>query len=317
MIRLIPLIVTYNRLNKLKVAIDTWLKTDIYKLIVVNNASTDNTKLYLDNLSKHIDKLVVINLSRNMGGAGGFYMGLKYAIEHFDFDWVVLQDDDAYPDIDAINYFLKEKDLSTADVYVSAVYYPSGKISLMNIPGYLPFKTFKQTIKSIIFGGKGFHLDPKLYFTEKEYDVDFASFVGLFIRKEVIESVGLPRRDFFIYGDDVEYTIRITKAGFRMKFDPKLRFFHDCETLHFGKRKIYKPLWKVYFTYRNGIIIYKQLSGILFPLVLLNKIPLWVLNGFFYSNKLKYYKLLLKAIIDGLKNDTRENINIVEYFNDL
>ncbi|WP_297455323.1 glycosyltransferase [Persephonella sp.] len=316
-VKLVPIIVTYNRLEKLKIAVNTWLKTDIYKLVIVNNASTDDTKSYLEKISKENNKLVVINLEKNTGGAGGFYKGIEYAFKEIDFDWIVLQDDDAYPDVDSINYFLNEKDLSTADAYMSAVYYPSGKISLMNMPGYLPFKTFKQSLKTMIQVGKGFHIDKNLYYLEEEHIVDFASFVGLFIKKEVIEKVGLPKKEFFIYGDDIEYTVRITKSGFKIKFDPKLRFFHDCETLHFDKRKIYKPLWKAYFTYRNGIILYKQLSGKLFPLVLLNKMLIWTLNGLFYSNKTDYYKLLWKSIIDGIKENTQDNAEIINKFNKL
>lgn len=313
--RLIPIIVTYNRLDKLKVAIDKWLKTDIYKLVIVNNNSTDGTKEYLINLSSKHKKVIVLNLPENIGGAGGFFEGIKYVHTNIkDYDWVVLHDDDAYPNLESINYFLYQKDLSTADSYMSAVYYPSGKISLMNMPGYLPFKTLKQFLKTIIRGNQGFHIESELYYQDKEVDVDFASFVGLFVSRKVVDKVGFPKKDFFIYGDDLEYTIRITNDDFKIKFDPNLKFIHDCETLHFEQKKIYKPLWKAYFTYRNGIYIYKKLSGRLFPLVLLNKIITWSINGMYYEDKKRYFSLMLKAIKDGLFNNFNNNIDVIKNF---
>ena len=314
MVNLVPIIVTHNRLDKLKIAINCWLKTDILKLLVVNNASSDRTEQYLKELSIYDDRVIVLNQSQNLGGAGGFYKGIEYALDNLQFDWLVLHDDDAYPVISSIDYFLKNKDLSKADAYMSAVFYPSGEISLMNIPGYLPFKNFKQALKSIFWGTKGFHIDESCFYTEKEISVDFASFVGFFVRREVVEQVGLPRKDFFMYGDDIEYTIRITKAGFRIKFDPNLKFIHDCETLCPGRNKIYKPIWKAYFTYRNGIIVYKKLSSFLFPFVLSSKLIIWFKNGLFYSEKKRYYRALWRAIIDGIKENTENNLEMIKLF---
>jgi len=315
-LKLIPLIVTYNRLHKLRISINKWLNTKVYKIVIVNNNSTDGTKEYLATISKNSKRIEVINLLQNTGGAGGFYKGLKYIHNEIkDYDWVVLHDDDAYPDINSIDYFMKEKDVSTADAYMSAVFYPSNKISPMNMPGYFPFKNLKQAIKTILKGNNGFHIDINLYNQDKEIDIDFASFVGLFVSKKVIEKLGFPKKDFFIYGDDLEYTIRITKNKFKIKFDPKLKFFHDCETLHEEKRKIYKPIWKAYFTYRNGIIIYEMLSGKMFPLVMINKTLSWFFNGLYYKNKKIYYEILIKALKDGLKRNISENIKIIEKYN--
>jgi len=314
MTKLVTLIVTYNRVDKLKLAIKKWLETDITKVIIVDNASTDGTKNYLRKISTRDKRVIPLFLKENLGGAGGFYEGIKYAINNCNFDWVVLQDDDAYPDPSAIRYFLFEKNLTTADVYMSAVFYPSGNISLMNMPGYLPFKNLRQTLKTILFGSRGFHIKEDLYYQDKEVPVDFASFVGLFIKKEVIKVVSLPRKDFFLYGDDLEYTIRITKAGFRINFDPKLRFIHDCETLSYGRHKIYKPLWKAYFTYRNSLILYRNLYSKFFPAIFTAKFLLWCKNGLFYSQKKKYFKLLFDSIIDGLRADTSRNWEIIEKY---
>ena len=73
--KVLNVIVTYNRLNDLKVCIEN-VKGQTYKnldILVVNNGSTDGTTEYL---AAQTD-IKVIN-QNNLGGAGGFYAGMKY-----------------------------------------------------------------------------------------------------------------------------------------------------------------------------------------------------------------------------------------------
>ena len=300
------LVVTYNRINKLKVVLDKYLSSNIYSIVIVDNASTDDTREFLSNLSDK--RIQVLTLSENTGGSGGFHTGLKYIHEALrDYEWVILQDDDAYPDVDKLNEFIVAVDPIKADVLMSAVYYPSGKISEMNKPGYLPFKNFNQSIKTFLRGNKGFHIPDELYLSKSLHEVDFASFVGLFVSKNVVERVGYPEKEWFIYGDDLDYSISITQANYKIYFDPNLIFLHDCESLNnTGNAKLYTALWRVYYTYRNGLIIYRKISGALFPLVAVYKITIWLLLCKNYKEKLKYLKLTVYAIYDGFKcNRTR------------
>ena len=73
--KIAAVIVTYNRLDMLKEVLDAFdnqIKQPDY-LIVVNNASTDNTSEFLELWSKRgsISK-IVITTSENIGGSGGF-----------------------------------------------------------------------------------------------------------------------------------------------------------------------------------------------------------------------------------------------------
>ena len=144
-------------------------------------------------------------------------------------------------------------------------------------------------------------------------EVDFASFVGLFVKKDVIKSLGYPDPEWFIYGDDLDYTLNMTKHNFAIYFDPNLKFIHDCETIDPQKR-IYSPMWKAYFTYRNGLIIYRRLSGKYFPFVTILKFVRWVLNVRFYDDKKGYMKLLILAMRDGLKGDRTKKLKEVQAY---
>lgn len=84
-------IVTYNRLEKLKIALKSY-ENQIFLpnyLIVVNNCSTDGTKEYLDcwEKEKNTIRKIVINTNENLGGSGGFYIGQKASMK-LNVDWI-------------------------------------------------------------------------------------------------------------------------------------------------------------------------------------------------------------------------------------
>ena len=108
------IIVTYNRLDKLKTTLDKFDKQTLKPkyVMVVDNAITDMTGEYLSqwyNDDKDYEKYIVTNAT-NEGGSGGFYAGLKNAMQK-KADWIWVSDDDAFPDENALyeaNKFLKK-----------------------------------------------------------------------------------------------------------------------------------------------------------------------------------------------------------------
>ena len=94
-------VVTYNRLEKLKNTLRCYESQGLLPryVIVVDNASTDGTYEYLEEWKKErelFDK-IVIHSEENGGGSGGFYLGEEESLKR-DADWVMLADDDAYPE---------------------------------------------------------------------------------------------------------------------------------------------------------------------------------------------------------------------------
>lgn len=88
-------IVTYNRVQLLRECVAHARAQTIPpdSMIVVDNASTDGTEAYLEELAQE-SGIEVIGLPRNVGGAGGFAKGMERALKK-DVDCVLLIDDDA------------------------------------------------------------------------------------------------------------------------------------------------------------------------------------------------------------------------------
>ena len=94
---ILSVIVTYNRKDLLKrclVALRSQTRSPD-KILVINNSSTDGTDLMLTEMG------INFITQPNLGSAGGWHAGIKYAIEN-NFDACWLMDDDGYPDDKAL-----------------------------------------------------------------------------------------------------------------------------------------------------------------------------------------------------------------------
>lgn len=303
--RLVAVVVTHNRLVPLQQTLARLLATpDPYleAIIVVDNASKEETRTWLAGVTD--PRVVVETLSKNLGGAGGFYHGMRVATETFDPDWLCLMDDDARPHEGAFETFLSSERPETS--YAAAVYFPEGDICEMNRPGKNPFwhrSIFARTALATLMGrGRfGFHISDDAYTAPEMQEVDNASFVGFFVSRAGVALAGYPDKDLFIYGDDVMYSLHLRAAGGRILFDPQIGFEHACTTFATEGYSVLKPIWKVYYIYRNGLWTYKLASGWLFWLILPLFLTKWILKGRFYKTQRRvYFRLLWQALKDGL-----------------
>lgn len=307
--KIASVIVTYNRLDKLRLTIEKTLAEEVDYVIVVDNASTDGTREWLDGLNDH--RLRIHHLSENVGGAGGFHVGFKEASYHSDADWLVCYDDDAYPQTASIKAFKKMSLQGGVGSAAASVYLPSSAIAEMNRPSLNPFWHFGKLLQTIFKGRGGFHIHDSIYGNERPVEIDASSFVGYFVRTDVVRSVGLPRKELFIYADDIIYALSVRKAGYKHLFIPSVKFIHDSVTL-VQQKPIYSPLWRAYYTYRNGFEMYRYTAGIFFYPIALLKTFLWWRKAKYYENPKLYKKVMWIAIRDGFaRKFDRLHANVV------
>ena len=307
---IVAVIVTYNRVEKLQKAYEAACNEPLKGIVIVNNDSIDGTGKWLESIQD--SKVTIINLPENTGGAGGFHEGFKCALKKYRPEWIVCFDDDAYPQKGAIRKFTENSYPQNVGGVVSAVFLPNGAISEMNRPSIDPFSDRRIAIKTIRKGTTAFHIGDVSYRARDPIDVDAGSFVGLFIRTKVItDHIGLPRKELFLYGDDTIYTLLLRRAKYRLLFDPGLVFVHDTTALS-GGRIIYEPLWKIYYSYRNGLEIYRLVAGNFFPIVALIKLVSWFYRVRFYKEKRAYMRLFGIGFIDGLlRKFNRAHLKVV------
>lgn len=193
----IAVVVTYNRLQLLKKTIAALLEqtyqTDV---LIVDNASTDETFLWAQECAAQNQGIYYHNTGANLGGAGGFHIGIKLAAE-LGYDYIWVMDDDCIPYADSLEKLMKADDVlggpANYGYLSSAVLWTDGKECRMN----------RQKLKKAYY--EKVHL-----LKESMIEVENSTFVSLLFPVETIRTVGLPIKEFFIWGDDIEFTRRIT-----------------------------------------------------------------------------------------------------------
>ena len=274
------IVVTYNRkellLQCIKKLMNQSVKTDI---LVIDNASTDGT----NELQKCDDyDIIYYNTGQNLGGAGGFYFGIKKAVERgYKYIWIL--DDDTMPRYDTLENFMKvDQELNGRYGFLSSkVLWKDDSICAMNIQKRNKWQVLR-------------HFD-------KMCNVQYASFVSLFLRTEIVKTVGLPYRDFFIWADDWEYTRRISKfkEGY---FVPNSIVWHWCNS-NVGANIVTADesrLSRFSYMYRNDVVMYRQdgFEGYLY-LIIRNLIHIYrVVRS--HNDIARKIKLIIQATWSGL-----------------
>lgn len=288
------LIVTFNRLDKLKKCIDATCLQPFTHIVIVDNASTDGTQSWLNSVDD--PRVIVLTQVNNNGGAGGFKVGCKFISEALNTDWVFMFDDDAYPEANLLARFdIIDKD--DVHAYASLVRDNEENICKMN----LPFKL----IPGKFFDALSYISSPDKFLPDVDTPCRVAtvSFVGAIIRSDILaENIDGIRDDLFLYYDDLYFGYLLFLKQYNIIFEPSLRFIHDIS--HQGKRIL--PEWKIYYLVRNLIV-----SKSIFPhsqpygnFAISIRIVKYLLLTFIQPMRKLYLHYLIKGIMDGISYKT-------------
>ncbi|HHT0552039.1 TPA: glycosyltransferase [Klebsiella michiganensis] len=291
------LIVTYNRLEKLKLTIANTVKLNFTAIVVVNNGSTDGTQAWLATLSD--PRVIVLNLPSNSGGAGGFKAGSQYLCDNVDSDWVFFYDDDAWPESDALEKFA-QLEKANCRVFTALVKDLQGQPCPMNMPFAKVPSSLMDTLRYI--------RNPAAFLpsVSRACAVQTVSFVGMIIQRDVLQKrLHSIHDELFLYFDDLYFGYQLTLDGEAIRYSPEVIFTHDVSI----QGKCIVPEWKVYYLCRNLLLaktifprvaIFSRLSILLRLIKYVSILP-W------QRNKLLYFKCLRRGIFHGVKGISGKN----------
>lgn len=232
------IVVTYNRLALLKECVNG-LRNQSHSLdeiIVVNNDSTDGTKDWLD-----IQTDLTVIHQANLGGAGGFYCGSRYAVNR-GYDWIWMMDDDVEPTVDCLKELLDNASLG-ADILQPLRKYHDQEIllesKLLNLTN--PFKDLHQEILS----------KSDLNSVIK---VQAIPFEGPLIRGTLFQEIGFPNKDLFIFYDDTDFSYRTISKGGEILFIPEAIL--EKKLLPVAEKEFLS--WKKKYSLRNSAFFDKS-----------------------------------------------------------
>ena len=223
--------VTYgDRHSFLRQVVDAALTNGVGKVIIVDNASSPQSRKaqrYLEKYSK--EALIVLYLDENQGSAGGFKTGIEYAESCPECEFIWLLDDDNVPEEKALTPLFR----IYLDIMESDSQKPVALLSLrekgrphwrkitegISVDQVFPRRSSFRGFHVLNFPHKAFRyirrkFQKKNYFeNRRKIKIPYGPWGGLFFHKSVLGMVGYPDERFYLYADDREFTYRFTCQG--------------------------------------------------------------------------------------------------------
>ncbi|HWI42784.1 MAG TPA: glycosyltransferase family 2 protein [Nocardioides sp.] len=219
--RVTAVVVTFNRLSMLQRLVPRLQGTSgLERILVVDNASTDGTGEWLTGLASAPTSTSVpvdhVTLARNTGGAGGFHHGLELAVRD-GAELVWLMDDDGLPAEDCLGLLLER-------VRRDGLEFCGPAVLAEQDPGRLCFPIRLPGSTKVV------HRMAEVELAARDGLIDgvVIPFNGVLVTRDLVTRIGLPREEFFIWGDDVEYLWRAERAGARIATVVEAHFLHPA-----------------------------------------------------------------------------------------
>lgn len=246
--RVVAITVTYNRPQTLKHCLDALEKQSRRpdQVIVVDNCSTPEHKAEVRKLTEGRADTTVLWLNENLGGAGGFEAGVRAVRDAGDADWYWLMDDDAYPRPDCLKQLLDAAEGKENAGCMAPVIFG---VDLKEYQMYHHKRLSPVALKDSSVADSYEKLEA---LTRLEAN----AFVGPLIAKRAADLVGVPDGSLFIYGDDTEYTYRISRAMDIYLVKAAVIDHQDPPV----KDNFMDPAgwWKEYYRVRNRFFFYRE-----------------------------------------------------------
>lgn len=212
------LVVTYgDRWNLLKQVLERLVMLKhVNEIILVDNGSqhVNQSIEFLRGVSTPIHHLVS---NENLGSAGAFKKGLMHFVAQSRNRFVWLLDDDNLPESNALELLLNKALAEKQKMFAFAALRTDRPYLVKAAKGF-PLQDLFPTADSYL-GVNIFKSSTKPFGVHQDCDhtectsIPMAPYGGLLLSKETIEQIGFPLEDFYLYGDDFEYTYRITARG--------------------------------------------------------------------------------------------------------
>lgn len=237
--RILAAVVTYNRKALLTRCLDHLEKQVLRPsdVLVVNNGSTDGTEAML------CERGIRCLTQENVGSAGGWHRAIQCAIDE-GFDAVWLMDDDGYPDRHALGALAGElrSDVAALSSLVVCEHQPDRLV--------FPLPRLSSGGMPMIFAR------PRKLVLAAEVEAACASglypfahfFNGALIGREMLLRAGPINRDYFIFGDELDYLYRLMQLG---------PVYTVTKALHLHPDVSDRPLSdvKIYYYIKNTFVI--------------------------------------------------------------
>ncbi len=246
-------------------------------------------------INKDENSIIFIKAKENRGFAAGNNLGIKYAFFCGDFDYVCLLNNDTVVERDFLSKVIEEME---KDKNIGIC---SGRINYYEEPKKIWFEGghFNPWI------AKNFHHNQNMYeeeignFKGVRKDLSFLTACFWVIRKEILKD-SLLNEEYFMYMEDVEYSLNVLKKGYKLCVNPKSKIYHKVGGSSGGDLSDVSAFWgmknRVKFIKKN-LNPLQKITSISF--ILLGALPKYI--NWLKKGKKSAIKSQIKGFLSGIK----------------
>lgn len=214
------ILVNYNGYEDTKECIESIKKNTYhnYKIIIVDNASPDGSGKLLDNEYSGDKDIIVILNRENAGFSEGNNIGLKYASEE-KLDYVLMLNNDTIVDSDFLYKLINgARKTNFKGLYSGKILYYFDKDKIWFAGG--KYNYFKGTASHVGVNEN----DSKYYNTTRK--IEFICGCCIFMSMEIYHQLGNLSDEYFLYAEDLDYSLMAQNKNISMYYIPEARIYH-------------------------------------------------------------------------------------------
>ena len=232
--------INYNGLKDTCELIETIPSNDSLEVIVVDNASHNQEA---DIISQKFPHVKVIRSDKNLGFAGGNNLGIKAAQGRYLF---LVNNDTIFKDFNIQSLINRAESSDKIGVVCPKIRF-AWKPQPIQFAGYTELSMITIRNRAIGFGEE----DHGQYNTA--HSTPYAHGAAMLIKREAIEKVGLMPECYFLYYEELDWSMMFTRADYQIWYEPKCTIYHK-ESQATGQNS---PL-RTYYITRNRLLLVRR-----------------------------------------------------------
>jgi GT2 family glycosyltransferase len=235
--------------------------------------------------------VVIIENEQNFGYPEGNNIGMRYALKA-SADYVLLLNNDTVVDKHFLTELVRaaDTDASIGVIGPKICWYDAPNV-IQSTGARIDFWTGRITILNA--GKKDDEISH--FAVDKLLPADFVSGSCFLIKRKVIEEVGTLDPTYFCYGEDLDWCVRISRAGYRVICDLNSKIWHKKNVSTSQVKRFTE-----YYPHRNWVINIRKHARVPQFITFLLLYPVYCIPGVLKARQFSTIRCFVRGFIDGL-----------------
>ena len=286
--------INYKGLKDTCELIDSIPFKDDMEVIVVDNASKNDEVSEIQNRFPYVS---IIKSEKNLGFAGGNNLGIKAAKGKYIF---LVNNDTFFKEFSVQALIERLESSPNIGIVCPKIRFAWGN-NPIQYTGYTPLSKITVRNQAIGFGEE----DKGQY--ETAHPTPYAHGAAMLIKREALEKVGLMPECYFLYYEELDWSMMFTRAGYKIWYEPACTIYHK-ESQTTGQNS---PL-RTYYITRNRLLLVKRNYDVFYKYLAYIYLILLVIPRDIFKTGLKGQYGLLKATLKGTHHFFKSQLSINE-----